>query len=269
MDTSEKDTSTRLPVLRLRGQRLAALVATGGILGMATTVLVAWMLAVFPHKQQFEPTICLPFVPPNNQNTYQPPYLDRSTSVGRAIVIASSYHAIFTQHGEFLPDLPQSLLSKSTDKPLEELIPSWAVVDARRAIEMNVDASPGVRRFVNATGWPLLAMVYVMDNANPTRVFRVTSGGVVTSEWLSRLTGSPGTVFNLPFRVLWKGAAVDTATFGAIWSIVLFASGRLRRRLRVHRGLCPRCAYDLKDQRNSGCPECGWMRSAPLRAGER
>lgn len=222
------------------------------------------MLAVFPHKQQFEPTICLPFVPPNNQNTYQPPYLDRSTSVGRAMVIASSYHAMFFQPGEFLPDLQQSLLSNATDKPLEELIPSWAVADARRAIETDVNTSPGVRRFVTATGWPLLAMAHVIDNANPTRVFKVTSGMTITSDLLSRLTGSPGTVFNLPLRVLWKGAAVDTAAFGAGWGGLIVGIMRLRHRLRIRRGHCPRCAYNLKDQPVPGCPECGWKRSASV-----
>ena len=29
---------------------------------------------------------------------------------------------------------------------------------------------------------------------------------------------------------------------------------------RRNKGLCPRCAYDLRYQYSEGCPECGWGR---------
>ena len=34
----------------------------------------------------------------------------------------------------------------------------------------------------------------------------------------------------------------------------------LRLPTRANRGLCPRCAYDLRHQLAEGCPECGWNR---------
>ena len=51
-----------------------------------------------------------------------------------------------------------------------------------------------------------------------------------------------------------------------IWSIVvgvlLVGDWRERRAgRRASKGLCPRCAYDLRGDLDSGCPECGWNRS--------
>lgn len=43
---------------------------------------------------------------------------------------------------------------------------------------------------------------------------------------------------------------------------------RNRRARRERRGLCPACAYDVKGNSATGCPECGWNRQpAPRRAG--
>jgi len=36
-----------------------------------------------------------------------------------------------------------------------------------------------------------------------------------------------------------------------------------REQKRRARGLCPACAYDLRGEFNSGCPECGWNHSRP------
>jgi hypothetical protein len=62
------------------------------------------------------------------------------------------------------------------------------------------------------------------------------------------------------------------------WALVALAAlplvrpviAGLRRRSRLRRGQCPRCAYDLRGT-PAGCPECGWARpataaSAPARS---
>lgn len=243
------------------------LVVLCGILGAATTVLIAWILVVFPHVPRPEPAFSLPFTPPDHHHYFQPPTVQESASRGRSTVAATSCGVTFMVIGdgpsgtthEVYKDFP----STPTDKPLKKLIPRWAVADAQRAIGMNVDTSRPARLTISAAGWPRLALACVIDDANPSRVIKVTSGITITSEWLSRLTGSPGTVFNLPFRVLWKGAVVDTAAFGAVWGALLLAMLEVRRRLRVRRGVCPWCAYDLSGQPAHGCPECGWNRVSP------
>jgi hypothetical protein len=43
----------------------------------------------------------------------------------------------------------------------------------------------------------------------------------------------------------------------AVYPIVAFSRGPLRRRRRRGRGLCIRCGYDLKGNVSGVCPECG------------
>jgi hypothetical protein len=61
----------------------------------------------------------------------------------------------------------------------------------------------------------------------------------------------------LPLAPLWPGFALNTLFYASALSVpfVLFQSFRRRHRLR--RGLCPRCAYDLQGLRSAPCPECG------------
>ena len=64
----------------------------------------------------------------------------------------------------------------------------------------------------------------------------------------------------LPKQVSWPGFAINTAFYAvALW--LLFAAPlALRRRRRIKRGLCPKCAYDLRGTQTGVCPECGATR---------
>ena len=69
----------------------------------------------------------------------------------------------------------------------------------------------------------------------------------------------------LPLRPIWPGFAINTVFYAFIlW--LLFALGgtpfALRRRRRIKRGLCPKCAYDLRGSATDSttCPECGATR---------
>ena len=66
----------------------------------------------------------------------------------------------------------------------------------------------------------------------------------------------------LPLRPIWPGFAINTVFYAVVlW--LLFALGgtpfALRRRRRIKRGLCPKCAYDLRGIESSACPECGCL----------
>ncbi len=88
----------------------------------------------------------------------------------------------------------------------------------------------------------------------------------------------------LPFDPIWPGFVIDTLFYGAIWFGVFFGFSSAKRFLRIKRGRCPRCGYDLRGQRlvisdqrlvegsilkpqdsrlktSPGCPECGWGRA--------
>jgi hypothetical protein len=68
----------------------------------------------------------------------------------------------------------------------------------------------------------------------------------------------PEFAFWLPIYILPLGFTLNTLFYAATWFVPLFGIRIARRTLRARRGLCTRCAYDLKGLAPSAsCPECG------------
>ena len=114
-----------------------------------------------------------------------------------------------------------------------------------------------------AFGWPLPAMRgLVVENIQPS---------LFLGRDLWKL-GSPGGWHRgLPLSPVWPGFAVDSMVFAVPWFVLLRVAGApsrraatavlFRKRMRRRLGLCPVCGYDLRGMIGSGCPECGWGRS--------
>jgi hypothetical protein len=62
----------------------------------------------------------------------------------------------------------------------------------------------------------------------------------------------------LPLRPVWPGLLVNVAFYAAGWFLLLRGHRAIRRKLRTRRGLCPQCAYDMRNTPHT-CPECGWV----------
>ena len=112
----------------------------------------------------------------------------------------------------------------------------------------------------DARGWPRLALwceIVVSGQYGGPQSFRAP-GGIVLP-WPRNADGV--TVRVLPYRPIWRGFAIDSLLFAAVWSpVFLFKPGR--GWLRIRRGRCPRCGYELGASGGvgAGCPECGWGR---------
>ena len=109
-------------------------------------------------------------------------------------------------------------------------------------------------------GWPARSMLRLREkwDDSPT----------ITDHWMLRVdtlqrtsswTGKPR-VLKLPLRPIWPGFLLDTGFYAALWALPLFGLPLLRQSRRKRKGRCPNCAYDLKADFQSGCPECGWRR---------
>jgi hypothetical protein len=144
---------------------------------------------------------------------------------------------------------------------LQKLLPVWTTIH-------NPDPlSQAESRWVAAFGWPAISMCYGATcrvNAIGS-VVPWTYWGAVDPESLG-LPNQKGRIeFRmekrlLPLHPVWPGFAIDTGIYGLTWFLLLSGFVGARRLIRARRGLCPRCAYDLRRQFAAGCPECGWNR---------
>jgi hypothetical protein len=97
--------------------------------------------------------------------------------------------------------------------------------------------------------------------------------GVFSDTWVQRIGGGRQA---MPLRMIWPGFVIDTLFYAAISGGVFFGFTSAKRFIRIKRGRCPRCGYDLRggvmsDERlaisghtatsTAGCPECGWGRN--------
>ncbi len=64
----------------------------------------------------------------------------------------------------------------------------------------------------------------------------------------------------LPLEPLVTNFLLNTVFYGTVLFVPLFGVGVFKRRRRLNRGLCVRCAYDITGLRV--CPECGQERKA-------
>lgn len=122
----------------------------------------------------------------------------------------------------------------------------------------------------HATGWPLRAMWYeivpVMSvTTHRSQVPEVTQ--VTMRDGLS--LSSPqqqwpalriADMRALPGRPIWLGLAINSFFWGLALFWLLRGPILIRATVRLRRGLCPACAYDLRNNPTPGCPECGWNR---------
>ena len=136
-------------------------------------------------------------------------------------------------------------------------------------VTLNVTApGSGSRSFVKIeilrVGWPFDSLeaeaIYAVPHYGvPVTGTRLDSRGVLFLE-RPNTTLLPYQFGFLPVLPTWPGFAINTAFYAvALW--LLFAAPlALRRRRRIKRGLCPKCAYDLRGTQTGVCPECGATR---------
>ena len=69
---------------------------------------------------------------------------------------------------------------------------------------------------------------------------------------------APPTEYRLT-KPIWPGFAINTVFYAFILWLLFAAPFAVRRRRRIRRGLCPKCAYDLRGTPDgaTACPECG------------
>jgi len=110
-------------------------------------------------------------------------------------------------------------------------------------------------------GWPCRALESVRRSMGPPfhrAVEHYGSFGLVPSQ----LVPEDHRRRHLPIRPIFPGLIINTAFYAAILWLLIPGPFVLRRLIRLKRGRCPKCGYDLRGQLPGagGCPECGWNR---------
>lgn len=116
-----------------------------------------------------------------------------------------------------------------------------------------------------AVGWPALAF-------QRFRILQVRPGheamyeDVVRSPWINGILADhsavawlfPGRSGRIPIQPAPVGFAINTVVYATPFFLCSFLLIPLRRRRRIRRGMCPRCAYDRSSiPTGLSCPECG------------
>lgn len=145
----------------------------------------------------------------------------------------------------------------------EDLLPSWA--SYARASDVETKNSQ-VHRYVDAAGWPFLSLwcgreydISRVVTATLEEATTVKSGYLLPSD--RRLPHTRiGSARVLPLGILWLGFLLNTIIFATAPALVIFSPFWIRSLVRIRRGCCPRCGYNLTALITPGCPECGWRR---------
>lgn len=142
--------------------------------------------------------------------------------------------------------------------------PEWAT----RIAKPQSPDSHGTFRFdglsssIARAGWPFYCFGGVIHRDGYQSLDRSTNAIRINTRFQG-MWGTYPVSRVLPLRPQPLELTLNSLLFAFVWFLVFrtFAFVPIAWRMnRKRRGLCPKCAYDLQSNSDSGCPECGWNR---------
>lgn len=249
----------RLDSMR-RWKRMA--MRTGGLLalGAATTVAVAWGVAIRGTNVSFAPA----------RHGWRYMKLDEREVVfftppfPREIGFVTQH--VFRRNTDEVRNGPPPGATPSDRDPARDALLNTTPLSGPPK-GRHVPRPSAVVRVDYGFGFPFIAMGCVLEVPNMTRAWiPPTWQGVI---WLHSPAGTKWGPFEsnnrgstpeiaVPVGVMPVGFAANTCVFAMAWWALLRGVQCVRRQSRDARGLCARCTYDLRGlDAGATCPECG------------
>jgi hypothetical protein len=130
-----------------------------------------------------------------------------------------------------------SAVAAGSVRTIASLLPRWADV-AEPSEAFRDEQVQSEHRVLDGRGWPAVALVADVTG-------REASGA-------------------LPFRPVLPGFALDAVLLAMasalLWWLLIWPRKFVVESMRLRRGQCMRCGYELQYDFAAGCPECGWRR---------
>ncbi len=144
-----------------------------------------------------------------------------------------------------------------------QLMPDWCPAQIPDAKPIGGTGRLEERVF-EARGWPMLALWTERSMNAPAKA----RAGATPSGFSSRIVPAAATSTLppvLPMRPIWSGLLFNSIFHALFASLAYWLLTKPRllvvELLRMRRGCCISCGYELDFDFRSGCPECGWRRS--------
>lgn len=248
--------------------RIAAFALLFVALGAATTTAVAWGLALRGPGRPVRSALRADEPPPPMGTVAETPiyhggfvYWQAEHRFGQTTLRASK-----GEIGETRGDTCVLFIESSAGRVLS---PSLVTIAKSPPDSRHLPREPAIECVEHRHGWParstwFLSQCNRRDLTNPPNCEGLfvyePEGGRWARDFAYRgvQPRGPKFAFWLPIYILPLGFALDTLFYAAVWFVPLFGIRSARRAIRRRRGLCTRCAYDLKGLApGSPCPECG------------
>jgi hypothetical protein len=230
------------------------------LLGVITTVAVAWGLAIVRWPR-------FPETP-----TYHGDAVNDTTEARTETVVFERFGSTFAMVARLEASSPDQIAawheSVRTRGAIDTHLPYWA--ERIRTFQVGAVGNPPVRRGMRemwATGWPWRALYLEATDVGNTGYPPMTFTGfflIGDHPFLDRAADPWSGPNELPLLPIIPGFLCNTLFYAATFGVLFLSAGSLKRWNRTRRGLCPKCAHDLRRNPEGpsvgGCAECRWGR---------
>ena len=96
---------------------------------------------------------------------------------------------------------------------------------------------------------------YFRPNSRP---YTYINWGAIPLQWPEEIDHTSDLrAWLLPLYPIWTGFAINTIFYAALLWLLTLCPFTVRRLIRIKRGHCIKCGYDLRGTDHEKCPECG------------